>query len=1519
MSRLQELEVQLDEIGSRLSRKTAGLFTEQVNAVPPSSAGITTDAAAFYQPASAQDEVFVIQERAMIQAKTNLREQLLMATCKAQDGRHQDVSGYQSVGQNIMNAENVSRLASMSPNLLRSASDENKCVLSDITCSVHNNQQHFRFIPTAVDKTDVAPSADYSSLMRGLGMSYTNSFQPPPAADMRVHAITWEGQRAAALLALEEEKQILSSQLQDMAAVQRASQQELCHVSQVHKCELEEQSAMLRKEILELNLRHQKEVLQAAGTAGQKLEELQVNSWQLFIRQRSRKLAACAFFLWRRLSVQSRMLARAESVWTARMLGVYFSEWYLYACSVRHNRAQAIALEDREARTEKLMDQRSRLFRLSHLISAWQICSSELRRKRRLYLKADRHWWRVLTTQVLGALEIAVQDAPLWKQILVTSRVKAVRLRQAFRAWVQMRRLNLIYLRNLSLRCLKSWQQHVEAQRRLTDSIKAVQHQWRCRIKAAMLYAWSDMIYTYKKERICISMVEDKNRSRLERCFIERVRSTSRHLRLVKRSLRARTRRIISLWQRVVQRESRNRRVCAAHRGVSLSHFLRAVIFAWRLQSAAATKRLQHEELLGMQSKATQLQYDLKAAELLRVAAREAMSAIQKENQELRVEAKQHQLLLAPDGFLGKALKWRSLPPDQDASLPASRSRHLTFFLPAIQGLPVTDPVQGADLHQGANVPLLSSTLVVMGGVGEDSCWLNDVHILTVNRTVEGSVKTSWAVPTMDWDLSNMAHIPRYRDHAGCECGPGQVLMYGGFDGQEELSTLHLYSFSREGDVCSHEGHVQPSYTSSWQLIQPRNRPPPARSHHSMTYHKAGRMALVFGGYSSAGGGLTGELWAFSLDLMEWSQPVTFGDAPAARRGHVSAVVAGLLVLHGGVTHQGQHLSDTWALDLESRQWTLLKCTGIYPGARRGHACAVVAERYLVIHGGYNGTQLLSDAHVLDLRTTAWTGLEVSGALDDQPSPCSHHTLTSTEHACILLGGSSALGPCRNVFLLESPAVTSGLQQQHQLLEVRQALTAEQGRSADLRGKLHHATMERERIEAQQQVIQSRTSQLTANFNKAAQSVSELKSELFHAEACVAESTAAQRDLELRVAAYRRKLERARQGGRLAAVEAENIYNQLQEARSYSSVLEGSLEQALAAAHDAQAVTLQISGERQALQMQLAAGGNELGVLRQMVAAVEKEHREAVVRIQQRADEEVKRVREQAMEELKGVMGAAAVETEWNGPGSETTVLGVQEDICGQNPDSAQNKESLFNNLRSRGGDAVQGMSSAVVGTRRDGRAEHILELRDYTELLQELAQARMEASKEAAAHQAAKRAASDAVEDLHRMEFRYKVTIEQLEQQVRQMQRSRWREEIKEPGASSVWKGDERLQLVRHDLEGGGGNGGSNNIQHSQDKKFVPRYSAVDEEDTVTICKKDLTFNEAQPSRISDLGVGPTRVGVSGHAIERGDTSDGLYAVNMLHQAASVEIEGAMLSGGGITMPHYNMLLQMRSNMFQD
>ena len=92
---------------------------------------------------------------------------------------------------------------------------------------------------------------------------------------------------------------------------------------------------------------------------------------------------------------------------------------------------------------------------------------------------------------------------------------------------------------------------------------------------------------------------------------------------------------------------------------------------------------------------------------------------------------------------------------------------------------------------------------------------------------------------------------------------------------------MYLFDMGRIDDglrVGTSAASGESRFSLSWQEVQPRNQPPRPRSHHTAAYDKAGRTALVFGGYSSAGGGLTSELWAFSFDHMEWWQPETTGE-----------------------------------------------------------------------------------------------------------------------------------------------------------------------------------------------------------------------------------------------------------------------------------------------------------------------------------------------------------------------------------------------------------------------------------------------------------------------------------------------------------------------------------------------------------------------------------------------------------------------------------------------------------------
>lgn len=148
----------------------------------------------------------------------------------------------------------------------------------------------------------------------------------------------------------------------------------------------------------------------------------------------------------------------------------------------------------------------------------------------------------------------------------------------------------------------------------------------------------------------------------------------------------------------------------------------------------------------------------------------------------------------------------------------------------------------------------------------------------------------------------------------------------------------------------------------------------------------------------------------------------------------MAALVGGLLYIHGGFNGT-ECLDDTWVLDPQTWHWERLEtvvstccaselithpwmacgciacprpspsrsrygleaCSpaalnpawlfpaaaqGPAPSRRRGHAAEVVGDRYLVVHGGYDGGEgqaYLGDAAVLDTTTRTWTALHAAG------------------------------------------------------------------------------------------------------------------------------------------------------------------------------------------------------------------------------------------------------------------------------------------------------------------------------------------------------------------------------------------------------------------------------------------------------------------------------------------------------------------------------------------------------------
>ena len=109
--------------------------------------------------------------------------------------------------------------------------------------------------------------------------------------------------------------------------------------------------------------------------------------------------------------------------------------------------------------------------------------------------------------------------------------------------------------------------------------------------------------------------------------------------------------------------------------------------------------------------------------------------------------------------------------------------------------------------------------------------------------------------------------------------------------------------------------------TLHWEQFGKQAVPGTASSHPSLSFDPIGNRLLLFGGQSGASA--ASELWALALDGSTLTKLTTSGTAPAGRRYHGAVVMAGQLVIAGGVNGTDA-LVDVWAFDLQTLAWRKL-------------------------------------------------------------------------------------------------------------------------------------------------------------------------------------------------------------------------------------------------------------------------------------------------------------------------------------------------------------------------------------------------------------------------------------------------------------------------------------------------------------------------------------------------------------------------------------------------------------------
>ena len=154
---------------------------------------------------------------------------------------------------------------------------------------------------------------------------------------------------------------------------------------------------------------------------------------------------------------------------------------------------------------------------------------------------------------------------------------------------------------------------------------------------------------------------------------------------------------------------------------------------------------------------------------------------------------------------------------------------------------------------------------------------------------------------------------------------------------------------------------------------------PQPRFGHTAVVHE--NDMIVYGGRNSE---CLSDIWSFNFVSRQWrelEQTAEEGCRPCARAGHTSVLHRGKMYIFGGVGNRDADnwLNDTWAFDLETKQWEHIQHAGASPKGRKGHTAVYNKGSMFVFGGGQDDRTLWSDLWEFKLDDRTWVERDLTG------------------------------------------------------------------------------------------------------------------------------------------------------------------------------------------------------------------------------------------------------------------------------------------------------------------------------------------------------------------------------------------------------------------------------------------------------------------------------------------------------------------------------------------------------------
>ncbi|XP_017331758.1 kelch domain-containing protein 1 isoform X1 [Ictalurus punctatus] len=149
--------------------------------------------------------------------------------------------------------------------------------------------------------------------------------------------------------------------------------------------------------------------------------------------------------------------------------------------------------------------------------------------------------------------------------------------------------------------------------------------------------------------------------------------------------------------------------------------------------------------------------------------------------------------------------------------------------------------------------------------------------------------------------------------------------------------------------------------------------------------------------------GWNSEVHVFDPVSKGWTEPQTFGHAPAPRAAHASATIGNKGYVCGGRIMDTRKC-DLHCLDLNTWMWSEIVPTSTLPLGRSWHTLNAVSDTALFLFGGLSvDCTPMSDGWMFDLKTNEWTEIKHSNM--DKPRLW-HTACLGRDSDVVLFGGS---------------------------------------------------------------------------------------------------------------------------------------------------------------------------------------------------------------------------------------------------------------------------------------------------------------------------------------------------------------------------------------------------------------------------------------------------------------------------------------------------------------------------------